>query len=177
MQQYLDLVREVLDTGTWQMNRTGIRTKFIPGAMLRFDLTKGFPVVTTRKAPVKSSIAEMIGFLRGYTNAADFRDLGCKFWDGNANANKAWLASKYRQGTDDLGQIYGHFWRHWTGDDGSVTDQVMNALTTLITDPTNRRIIVNGWKVEAITQGRGALPPCHTQQTRPSRFRLWAGFS
>lgn len=161
MKPYLDLLQDVLDNGTWQTNRTGIRAKFVPGAMLKFDLEKGFPVITTRKAPVKSSIAEMIGFLRGYTNAAHFRELGCQFWNDNANKTPAWLASDYREGPDDLGEIYGYFWRNWRGDDGSVNDQVMDALKQLHADPTNRRVIVNGWKVEAIKQVRGALPPCH----------------
>lgn len=161
MKQFLDLVREVLDTGTMQQNRTGIRAQFIPGAMLKFDLQHGFPIVTARKSPWRSSVAEMIGFLRGYTNAAQFRDLGCKFWDANANQTPSWLASPFRKAEDDLGEIYGHFWRHWVGDDGQVQDQVLDALKTLNRDPTNRRIIVNGWKVEAIKQGRGALPPCH----------------
>lgn len=161
MKPYLNLLQEVLDNGTWQANRTGVRTKFLPGAMLKFDLTEGFPIVTTRKAPFKGSVAEMIGFLRGYTNAAQFRDLGCPFWTANANQTPSWLASPFRKGEDDVGQVYGHFWRNWQGDDGSVTDQVMDALNTLHRDPTNRRIIVSGWKAEAIKQGRGALPPCH----------------
>ena len=161
MKSFLDLTREVIETGSWQQNRTGIRTKFIPGGMLKFDLTKGFPIITTRKAPWRSSVAEMIGFLRGYTNAKDFESLGCKFWGANANENKTWLSSRYRKGQDDLGEIYGHFWRRWVGDDGAVHDQVINALNTLHNDPTNRRIIVSGWKADAIRQGRGALPPCH----------------
>lgn len=180
MNPYLDLLQDVLDTGTWQRNRTGVRAKFIPGAMLKFDLARGFPVITTRKAPVKSSIAEMIGFLRGYTSAADFRALKCTFWDKNANETPSWLASAYRSGPDDLGEIYGHFWRRWTADDGTVIDQVADALQTLHTDPTSRRIIVNGWKVEAIKQGRGALPPCHiawhliaNEETRELSLCMW----
>lgn len=161
MKQYLDLVNEVLINGVRQNNRTGIKTLFLPGAMLKFDLNDGFPIVTTRKAPWRSSIAEMIGFLRGYTNAAQFRALGCKFWDANANQTPSWLNSPFRKGNDDLGQIYGYFWRKWEGDDGSEHDQVLDALNTLHNDPTNRRIIVSGWKVDAIKQNRGALPPCH----------------
>lgn len=79
MKQFLDLTREILESGSWQQNRTGVRAKFIPGAMLKFDLNQGFPIVTTRKAPWRSSVAEMIGFLRGYTNAQQFERLGCKF--------------------------------------------------------------------------------------------------
>lgn len=166
MQPYLDLGNDVLENGQLQTNRTGISAVFLPGAILKFDLAKGFPIITTRKAPWRSAIAEMIGFLRGYTNAADFRSLGCKFWDGNANNESAngpspWLSSPYRKGQDDLGEIYGYFWRHWVGDDGTVHDQVFNALNTLELDPTNRRMVVTGWKPEAIEQKRGALPPCH----------------
>lgn len=87
MKQYLDLVRDVIDNGTLQGNRTGIRTISLPGAMLRFDLQKGFPAITTRKLAFKSAIGEMVGFLRGVKNAGEFRELGCKVWDQNANEN------------------------------------------------------------------------------------------
>lgn len=113
MKQYLDLVQTVLDTGSWQDNRTGIRTLSIPGAMMRFDLQEGFPAITTRKLPFKSAIGEMVGFLRGSRNAAEFRALGCKVWDQNANENKQWLANPYRLGEDDLGSVYGVQWRNW----------------------------------------------------------------
>ncbi|ALL65985.1 Thymidylate synthase [Paraburkholderia caribensis MBA4] len=113
MKQYLDLVRTILDTGSWQENRTGIRTISMPGAMLRFDLQQGFPAVTTKKLAFKSAIGELIGFLRASRSAADFRALGCKVWDGNANENAQWLANPYRQGTDDLGDVYGVQWRKW----------------------------------------------------------------
>ena len=98
MKQYLDLVRSILDTGTWQENRTGIRTISMPGAMLRFDLQQGFPAVTTKKLAFKSAIGELVGFLRASRSAADFRDLGCKVWDANANQNPQWLANPYREG-------------------------------------------------------------------------------
>jgi thymidylate synthase len=114
MKQYLDLVRTVLDTGTWQENRTGIRTISIPGAMLRFDLRKeGFPAVTTKKLAFKSVMGELVGFLRATRSAADFRALGCKVWDQNANENAEWLANPYRRGQDDLGPVYGVQWREW----------------------------------------------------------------
>ncbi|MES2027192.1 MAG: thymidylate synthase [Pseudomonadota bacterium] len=114
MKQYLDLVRTVLDTGTWQENRTGIRTISIPGAMLRFDLQKdGFPAITTKRLAFKSVIGELIGFLRATRSAADFRALGCKVWDQNANENTEWLNNPYRQGEDDLGPVYGVQWRQW----------------------------------------------------------------
>lgn len=114
MKQYLDLVRTVLDTGAWQQNRTGIRTISIPGAMLRFDLQKdGFPAVTTKKLAFKSVVGELVGFLRAARSAADFRALGCKVWDQNANENAEWLANPYRRGEDDLGPVYGVQWRQW----------------------------------------------------------------
>lgn len=114
MQQYLDLVRTVLDSGSWQENRTGTRTISIPGAMLRFDLQKdGFPAVTTKKLAFKSVVGELCGFLRASRSAADFRALGCKVWDQNANENAEWLANPYRQGIDDLGPVYGVQWRAW----------------------------------------------------------------
>lgn len=114
MKQYLDLVRTVLDTGTWQENRTGIRTISIPGAMLRFDLQKdGFPAITTKRLAFKSVIGELIGFLRAARSAAEFRELGCKVWDQNANENTEWLNNPYRTGPDDLGPVYGVQWRQW----------------------------------------------------------------
>lgn len=88
----------ILDTGTWQENRTGIRTISMPGAMLRFDLQQGFPAVTTKKLAFKSAVGELVGFLRASRSAADFRDLGCKVWDANANQNPQWLANPYRRG-------------------------------------------------------------------------------
>ena len=113
MKQYLDLVRTVFEQGSWQTNRTGIRTLSLPGASLRFDLSQGFPAVTTKKLAFKSAVGELVGFLRGYRSAADFRALGCKVWDQNANENAAWLANPYRLGEDDLGPVYGVQWRHW----------------------------------------------------------------
>lgn len=113
MKQYLDLVQSILDTGAWQENRTGIRTLSMPGASLRFDLQKGFPAVTTKKLAFKSAIGEMVGFLRASRSAAEFRELGCKVWDQNANENIQWLANPYRLQMDDLGPVYGAQWRQW----------------------------------------------------------------
>lgn len=113
MHQYLDLVRQIFDDGSWQENRTGIRTLSIPGAMMRFDLQQGFPAVTTKKLAFKSAIGELVGFLRASRNAGEFRQLGCKVWDQNANENSQWLGNPYRQGEDDLGPVYGVQWRQW----------------------------------------------------------------
>ena len=113
MKQYLQLVQEIIDHGRWQENRTGVRTLSIPGAMMKFDLQAGFPAVTTKKLAFKSAIGELVGFLRAYRSAADFRALGCKVWDQNANENTAWLANPYRLAEDDLGPVYGIQWRQW----------------------------------------------------------------
>ncbi|WP_295003478.1 thymidylate synthase [uncultured Dechloromonas sp.] len=113
MKQYLNLVQDIFNNGDWQNNRTGIRTLSIPGAMMKFDLQEGFPAVTTKKLAFKSAVGELVGFLRGYRSAADFRGLGCKVWDQNANENAQWLASPYRLQMDDLGPVYGVQWREW----------------------------------------------------------------
>jgi len=130
MKQYLELVQSILDTGTWQENRTGVRTISQPGAMLRFDLQQGFPAVTTKKLAFKSAVGELVGFLRAAKSAADFRALGCKVWDQNANENAQWLANPYRSGPDDLGEVYGVQWRQWPAYkllDASATDQIIDA--------------------------------------------------
>lgn len=111
--QYLALVRDVLERGSWQDNRTGVRTKSLPGAMMRFDMREGFPAITTKRLAFKSVAGELVGFLRGYESAADFRALGCKVWDQNANENKAWLENPWRDGEDSLGPVYGSQWRNW----------------------------------------------------------------
>ncbi|CAM5781303.1 thymidylate synthase [Castellaniella caeni] len=113
MKAYLDLVQSIFDQGAWQDNRTGVRTLSLPGASLRFDLREGFPAVTTKRLAFKSAIGELVGFLRAHDSAADFRALGCRVWDQNANENQAWLASPWRDGLDDLGPVYGVQWRQW----------------------------------------------------------------
>ena len=116
MQQYQELIQTVVDTGSWQDNRTGIRTLSVPGAMMRFDLLNdGFPAVTTKRLAFKSVVGELCAFLRASRSAADFRALGCKVWDQNANENKQWLENPYRLGEDDLGPVYGVQWRQWPG--------------------------------------------------------------
>jgi thymidylate synthase len=190
VKQYLDLVRTVFEQGSWQTNRTGIRTLSLPGAAMRFDLSEGFPAVTTKKLAFKSAVGELIGFLRGYRSAAEFRALGCKVWDQNANENAAWLANPYRLGEDDLGPVYGVQWRNWPAfkalpasaagqiedalgrgyvriadtDDGQVVlykavDQLRQCLDTIISNPSDRRIIFHGWNWAQLEEM--ALPPCH----------------
>src|SRR5690625_4344107 len=111
MQQYLDLVAGVIKHGTWRDNRTGVRTKSVPGATINHDMRLGFPAVTTKRLAFKSVAGELVGFLRGYTSAEDFRALGCKIWDQNANENEQWLNNPNRKGEDHLGPIYGDQWR------------------------------------------------------------------
>ena len=105
--QYLKLVSRVLETGSTMPNRTGIDTLKVHGAYLTADLGAGAPVLTTKRVAWKSAYAEMIGFLRGLDNAADFRKLGCQVWDANANENAEWLSNPHRKGPDDLGPVYG----------------------------------------------------------------------
>lgn len=115
MKAYQDLLRRILAEGVWQANRTSERSKFVSGAMLRFDLREGAPAVTTRKLAFKSFMGELVGFLRGADSAAQFRELGCRFWDKDANGNSEWLANPNRMGEDDLGRIYGVQWRRYQG--------------------------------------------------------------
>ena len=158
MRNYLNLLQNVLDEGLWQDNRTGIRTKRVIGGMLEFDLQDGFPLLTTKKIFTNQMIGELIGFIRGYTNAADFRAIGCTWWDANANQNEQWLANPHRKGIDDLGLIYGHQYRNWISHDGTI-DQLKVAIDTIINNPTSRRIIVTAWNPADID--KAALPPCH----------------
>jgi len=159
MRQYLDLLCKVLAGGTLHENRTGIPTLRITGAMLKFDMADGFPAMTTKRLAWKQVRAELVGFIRGYTNAADFRKLGCDIWDANANENTAWLANANRKGPDDLGRIYGAQWRDWQGDFGTVYDQLGGAIREIKTNPSSRRIIVTAWNPGELDQM--ALPPCH----------------
>lgn len=193
MKQYLELIRNVLDTGTIQENRTGVRTISIPGAMMRFDLADGFPAITTKRLAFKTAIGELVGFLRAYKSAADFRTLGSKVWDQNANENIQWLENPYRMQIDDLGEIYGVQWRQWPAykilqasntaqindaqqrgfkiitqfsESGKkqvllykAVDQLRQCLDTIISNPSDRRIIFHGWNLAQLDQM--ALPPCH----------------
>lgn len=113
MKQYHDLLQKILDEGVLQQNRTGVAAYSIVGEMLSFDMNDGFPAITTKKLAFNAVKGELIGFIRGYTNAADFRALGCNVWDQNANENEAWLNNPARNGEDDLGPIYGSQWRKW----------------------------------------------------------------
>jgi len=159
MKQYLNLLQHILDNGRWSSNRTGIPTLRVSGAMMQFDLADGFPAVTTKQLAFNAVKGELIGFIRGYDNAAAFRKLGCNVWDQNANENQAWLASPYRKCVDDLGRIYGRQWRAWDSHGRRPIDQLKRAVETIQHDPTSRRIIVNAWNPGELDQM--ALPPCH----------------
>lgn len=168
MNNYHELLADVLSRGSTKMDRTGVGTIGLFGVGLEFDLTEGFPALTTRKIPWKSAIGEQIGFIRGYTNAADFRALGCKFWDQNANENEAWLNNPARRGTDDLGEIYGYQARKWaayTWYDGvdfpviNSHDQLGTVLEALRDSPASRRLLVSHWRPDRLSLM--ALPPCH----------------
>lgn len=111
--QYLNILKDIQENGVWKTNRTGIRSKFIPGGMMKFDLSRSFPLFTTKKMFTKALVGELLAFIEGATDASRFRELGCNFWDQNANENKDWLNNPSRKGTDDVGHIYGHIWNHW----------------------------------------------------------------
>jgi thymidylate synthase len=180
MRQYLDLIQTILDTGSWQENRTGIRTLSIPGAMMRFDLQKdGFPAVTTKKLAFKSVVGELIGFLRGSRSAAQFRELGCKVWDQNANENAAWLANPYRLGVDDLGPVYGVQWRQWpayklidAGNEAQINDALARGFrsVSLVEDNGQSKLLL----YKAIDQLRECLDTIHTDPgSRRILFHGW----
>lgn len=170
MKQYLDLMQNILINGSWQDNRTGVRTKMLPGAMLKFDLREGFPAVTTKKLYYGAVVGELLGFLRGYDNAHEFNRLGCKVWDANSNA-EAWIKSAHYRthslafGFDNveavgyLGRIYGVQWRQWLTAHNEYLDQIANLIEQIKTNPTSRRLLVTAWRPDELHEM--ALPPCH----------------
>lgn len=158
MKQYLDLCKKVLYKGITKKNRTGINHVGYTGDMMKFNLQEGFPAVTTKKLAFKSVIGEMLGFLRGYTNAGDFRALGCNVWNANANENKNWVKNSNRKGMDDLGRIYGVQARKWRGR-LHLVDQLKMVYEDLKRDIDNRREIVTHWNPGEMELM--ALPPCH----------------
>jgi thymidylate synthase len=133
VEQYLDLCQRIVDEGHWIENeRTGKRCLTVINADLTYNVSDNeFPLVTTRKSYWKSAIAELIGYLRGYSNAADFRKLGTKTWDANANENTAWLNNPYRKGEDDMGRVYGVQGRSWQKPDGGEVDQLKKIVDNL----------------------------------------------
>lgn len=147
MQAYLDLLQHILDNGTEKGDRTGTGTISCFGYQMRFDLQEGFPMVTTKKLHLRSIIHELLWFLQGDTNIKYLKDNGVRIWDEWADDN------------GDLGPVYGHQWRSWTGADGEVYDQIKDALHLIKTNPDSRRIIVNAWNVADLP--KMALSPCH----------------
>ncbi|TCJ98397.1 thymidylate synthase [Volucribacter psittacicida] len=133
MQQYLDLCNNILQHGVWIDNqRTGKRCLTLINADLNYDVGNNhFPLITTRKSYWKAAIAELLGYLRGYDNAADFRQLGAKTWDANANENQAWLNNPHRKGTDDMGRVYGVQGRRWRKPNGETVDQLRKIVDNL----------------------------------------------
>ena len=163
MRQYLDLCQRIIDEGEWVENeRTGKRCLTVINADLEYDVANNqFPLITTRKSYWKAAIAEMLGYLRGYDNAADFRAIGCRTWDANANDNKDWLNNPHRKGDDDMGRVYGVQGRRWQKPDGSTLDQLQK-----IADDLKRGIDDRGEILTFYNPGEfdmGCLRPCmHT---------------
>lgn len=148
MQQYLDLLRHILDNGVHKSDRTGTGTQSCFGYQMRFDLQKGFPLVTTKKVHLRSIIHELLWFLKGETNIAYLKEHGVSIWDEWAN----------EQG--ELGPVYGKQWRSWEGKDGKTVDQVTELIRQIKSNPDSRRLIVNAWNVTDLPEM--ALMPCHT---------------
>ncbi len=147
MQQYHQLLRHILENGVTKTDRTGTGTTSCFGYQMRFNLQEGFPLVTTKKLHLKSIIYELLWFLRGETNIAYLKEHGVSIWDEWADEN------------GELGPVYGKQWRSWQGADGSVTDQISEALKQIKNNPDSRRIIVSAWNVAELP--KMALMPCH----------------
>ena len=145
MQQYLDLLRDVLENGVDKMDRTGVGTRSVFGRQMRFDLNKGFPLMTTKKMHLKSIIYELLWFLRGDTNVKYLQEHGVRIWNEWADEN------------GDLGPVYGSQWRNWNGEG---IDQIAEVIEKLKKTPNDRRMIVSAWNPEDVPSM--ALPPCHT---------------
>ncbi len=147
MQQYQALLAHILENGTQKHDRTGTGTISCFGYHMRFDLSKGFPIVTTKKVHLRSIIHELLWFLKGDTNIAYLKENGVSIWDEWADEN------------GNLGPVYGHQWRSWPGKNGETIDQISKLVHMLRTNPDSRRLIVSAWNVADVDQM--ALPPCH----------------
>ena len=147
MQQYQQLLQYILDNGVTKTDRTGTGTISIFGYQMRFDLAKGFPLVTTKKLHVKSIIYELLWFLKGDTNIKYLTDNGVRIWNEWADEN------------GNLGPVYGKQWRSWQGANGKVTDQISGVISQIMNNPDSRRMIVSAWNVGELSEM--ALMPCH----------------
>src|SRR3954467_3251201 len=147
MQQYLDLMQRVLESGTEKRDRTGTGTLSIFGHQMRFDLEDGFPLVTTKKLFTKAIIYELLWFLRGDTNVRWLQEHGVRIWDEWADEN------------GELGPVYGHQWRSWPNPDGATIDQIANLIADIRRNPDSRRLIGTAWNPADVP--KMALPPCH----------------
>ena len=147
MQQYLDLLQHIIDKGASKTDRTGTGTTSWFGYQFRFDLSKGFPMVTTKKLHLKSIIYELLWFLRGDTNVAWLKEHGVSIWNEWADEN------------GELGPVYGKQWRRWEGADGKIFDQISDVIRQIKSNPDSRRMIVSAWNVAELPQM--ALMPCH----------------
>lgn len=147
MKQYLDLMRRVLDEGARKSDRTGVGTVSVFGHQMRFDLSEGFPAITTKKLHFRSIIHELLWFLKGETNTGYLNENGVSIWDEWADEN------------GELGPVYGYQWRSWPASDGRHIDQISRVLQELRDNPDSRRHIVSAWNVGDLE--KMALPPCH----------------
>ncbi len=163
MKQYLALCQRIIDEGEWIDNkRTGTRCLTVINADLEYDVANNqFPLITTRKSFYKAAIAELLGYLRGYDNAAQFRAIGCNTWNANANENSAWLNNPHRKGEDDMGRVYGVQGRQWQRPDGSHFDQLRKVVDNLTNGIDDRGEIVTFYNPGETALG--CLRPCmHT---------------
>ena len=147
MQQYLDLLQRITTEGVVKTDRTGTGTKSIFGHQMRFKMSDGFPLLTTKKLHLKSIIYELLWFLNGDTNVKYLKDHGVSIWDEWADEN------------GDLGPVYGHQWRSWPDYDGGTIDQIQQVIDLIKNNPDSRRMLVSAWNPAEI--GKMALPPCH----------------
>jgi thymidylate synthase len=147
MKQYLDLLKHVMEKGADKNDRTGTGTRSIFGYQMRFDLSEGFPLLTTKKLHTKSIIHELLWFLKGETNIQYLKDNGVSIWDEWADEN------------GNLGPVYGHQWRSWATSDGRTIDQISNVVEQIKKNPDSRRLIVSAWNPGDIDKMK--LPPCH----------------